>query len=133
MMRVPNVDKPKTCYYAFGGASATLAAPTECTTGTCVEVYDSCGVFSPPTRSGAGVYTDMVLASGTFSNSSFLDCKCEAYDTTVDTAKLCRFYLAAGDSTWSTNSSGGATLNLATSDAASSDAYVKLKCEGLAP
>lgn len=133
MMRVPGVSKPKTCYYAFGGASATLAAPTECTTGTCVEVYDSCGVFSPPTRSGAGVYTDMVLASGTFSNSSFLDCKCEAYDTTVDTAKLCRFYLAAGDSTWSTNSSGGATLNLATSDASSSDAYVKLKCEGLAP
>jgi hypothetical protein len=133
MMRVPNVSKPKTCYYAFGGASSTLAAPTECTTGTCVEVYDSCGVFSPPTRSGAGAYTDMVLASGTFSNSSFLDCKCEAYDTTVDTAKLCRFYFATGDSTWSTNSSGGATLNIATSDASSSDAYVKLKCEGSAP
>lgn len=132
----PGVTSPKTCYYAFGGASATLASPVKCTTGTCVEVFDSCGTVLPPTYVATASYQDVTFASGTFANSSFVDCSCKAFDTTSAAPKDCRTYFVTSDHTWSTNSSGGLVLNMyATlqSTGAASDSYVTVKCEGRAP
>ena len=135
VMTAPNVTKPKTCYYAFGGASATLASPTECTTGTCVEVIDTCGTGSPPTFAGTSIYNNLTFSNGTFSNSSFLDCRCEAFDTTSGTTRECNLYFDTGDTTWMTSSSGGAVLNMISSSNAGVDAsaYIKVICEGQAP
>jgi hypothetical protein len=139
LMTVPNVTKPKTCYYAFGGASATLASPTVCSTGTCVEIYDSCATGSAPTFSSAGVYNTFSFASGTFANSSHINCDCVGYDTTTAVPKDCRLSFTTGNVPIITNSSGGLTLsNIYTSIPASSantasNSYVQIKCEGQAP
>jgi hypothetical protein len=135
LMTVPNVTKPKTCYYAFGGASATLASPTECTVGTCVEVVDTCGTVTVGTSNSAGSYIDFTFANGTFSNNSPVHCTCTAYDTTINTAKDCVTVFQTGDSTWSSNSNGGYVANMATHDNVGtfSSSYVQLKCEGQAP
>jgi hypothetical protein len=135
VMTAPGVTKPKTCYYAFGGASATLASPTECTTGTCTEVYDSCGTGAPPVVSSTSLYTNLTYSAGTFANSSYVHCTCESFDTTAQTAGECAPYFDTGDSTWSTNSSGGLVLNLFGKSSAGSSAtgYVTVKCEGQAP
>jgi hypothetical protein len=129
----PGVTKVKACYYAFGGASATLASPTNCT-GTCTEVVDTCGTVSVPTRSGTGLFTNLTFASGTFSNSSYIKCDCESYDTGTG-VRDCVTYFDASDQTWSSNSNGGAVLNIATTNTAGTlnDAYVSVKCEGQAP
>jgi hypothetical protein len=137
LMTVPNISKPKTCYYRFGGASATLAAPTECTAGTCVEVEDSCGAITPPTYSSDGVYINLTVANGTFANSSSIDCSCKAYDTTAGTAAVrpCNMYFDTGDSTWAANSSGGAVLNMqsTTTGGVAANSYISVKCEGQEP
>lgn len=136
VMTAPGITKPKTCYYAFGGASATLASPTVCSTGTCVETYDSCGVGTPPAYGGsAGIYTNFTLANGTFSNSSFIHCTCAAWDTSTGNARDCVPYWETGDQSWQTTSSGGYVTNLFSSNAAgtASNTYVQVKCEGQAP
>jgi hypothetical protein len=135
MMYVPNVTRPKTCYYAFGGASATLASPTECTTGTCVEVYDSCSAGSAPTRSGTGSYSDMTFANGTWKASTFIYCTCRAFDTTSGQLNDCNQYFVTSKDTWSTNSSGGATLVLyvTTETGTPKDSYVSVNCTADAP
>jgi hypothetical protein len=139
LMTVPNVTKPKTCYYAFGGASATLASPTVCSTGTCVEIYDSCATGSSPTFSSTGVYNTFSFASGTFANSSHINCDCVGYDTTTAVPKDCRLSFTTGNVPIITNSSGGLTLsNIYTSIPASSantasNSYVQIRCEGNAP
>lgn len=135
VMRHAGVSKPKACYYGFGGASATLAVPTECTTGTCVEVLDSCAAISPPARSSAGLYTDFTIANGTFANSSFIDCDCKAYSTTTATYRECNPHFVTSDNTWSTNSSGGYVGNFATWNATGTngDAYVSIICKGSEP
>jgi hypothetical protein len=135
MVKAPGISKPKTCYYAFGGASATLASPTECASGTCVEVYDSCGTGTPPAFSATGTYLDITFASGTFALNSPISCSCSAFPTTSATGRRCNFYFVSGDSTWSSNSSGGAVLNFYTTDAAAtaSNSYAIIKCEGQAP
>lgn len=135
VVTAPGITKPKTCYYAFGGASATLASPTECTTGTCVEVYDSCGAITPPAYSATANYTAATIANGTFANSSFIQCSCEAYDTTTSTPKKCSPYFTTGNIQWTTNSSGGAVLNFRTDviGGGANDSYVSFKCEGAAP
>jgi hypothetical protein len=139
LMTVPNVTKPKTCYYAFGGASATLASPTVCSTGTCVEIYDSCSTGSAPTFSSTGAYNTFSFASGTFANSSHINCDCVGYDTTTAVPKDCRLSFTTGNVPIITNSSGGLTLsNIYTSIPASSantasNSYVQIKCEGQAP
>lgn len=128
------IAKPKICRYAFGGASATLASPVNCSTGTCVEVADTCGAISPPTFSSTGVYINTTIANGTFANSTLLDCKCQAYDTSF-TSKECDLFPDTGDQSWATNSSGGAVLNIQTTTLTGSagNAYVIMKCEGQAP
>ncbi len=135
VMTAPGITKPKTCYYKFGGSSATLASPTECTSGTCVEVEDSCNSISAPARSAAGKYTDLTLANGSFANSSPIHIDCVAFDTTTATPRDCTPTFVTGDQTWSTTSSGGAVLNLDVYSNAGTDndAYVVLKIEGQAP
>lgn len=134
VITAPGITKPKSCLYAFGGAASTLASPVECTTGTCVEVTDTCATVTAPTRAAAGQYDDIVFASGTFANSTALNCDCEAYDTAFS-HRVCTMRSVSGEHTWSSNSSGGATLNTQTFTAAGvdNDTYVIVKCEGSAP
>lgn len=134
VVTAPGISKPKTCYYAFGQSGATLAAPTECSSGPCGEVYDSCGAITPP-AGGTGLYTDLTIANGTYAASTPLRCDCAAYDTTSTQARDCRPYFITGDQTWSTNSSGGALLNFVSTDTdgIAQTAYVILECTGQAP
>lgn len=135
-MSTPGISKPKTCYYAFGGASATLASPTVCSTGTCVEVFDSCKAISPPSRSSAGVYADLTIANGTFAANSFIDCKCKSWATAASSQRDCDGMFETGDNTWATNSSGGYVLgSIGThgSTGTYADTYVSFVCEGSAP
>ncbi len=135
LMTVPNVTKPKTCYYAFGGASATLASPTECTTGTCVEVVDTCGTGTPPIYNGGATYVNLSFSSGTFANSTFINCNCIAWDITADQIRDCSPYFATSDNSWSSNSNGGYVMNMATytPSGSAADSYIQIKCEGQAP
>lgn len=131
VMTTPGITKPKTCYYAFGGASATLASPTVCSTGTCTEVVDSCGTGSAPAFSSTGVYADLTFANGTWANSSFLSCKCIGFSATTGTNTACDPYFVTPDQTWATNSSGGAVLNITARSAA--NLYGIIECSGQAP
>jgi hypothetical protein len=134
LMTVPNVTKPKTCYYAFGGASATLASPTECTTGTCVEVVDTCGTVSAPTWATTAIYQNIIFASGTFANTSLVQCDCVAWDVTTGQDRNCGLY-NNGNTTWAANSSGGLNFNALTYNSAGtqSTSFVQLTCQGTAP
>ena len=134
LMTVPNVTKPKTCYYAFGGASATLASPTECTTGTCVEVVDTCGTVSAPTWATTAIYQNIIFASGTFANTSLVQCDCLAWDVTTGQDRNCGLY-NNGNTTWAANSSGGLNFNALTYNSAGtqSTSFVQLTCQGTAP
>jgi hypothetical protein len=136
VMTAPGIAKPKTCYYAFGGASATLASPTECTTGTCVEVVDTCGTATPPqVLTGTGLYDNLTFANGTWSNSSFIHCSCTSYDTTSDEVNQCSPRFVTGDQTWSTTTNGGLVLNLdSSSDSGTGKfSYMSVECTGVAP
>ncbi len=134
VMTVPNVTNPKTCYYAFGGASATLASPTECTTGTCVEVVDTCGTGSAPTWATTAIYQNITFASGTFANTSLVQCDCVAWDVTTGQDRNCGLY-NNGNTTWASNSSGGLNFNALTYNSAGtqSTSFVQLTCQGIAP
>jgi hypothetical protein len=134
LMTVPNVTKPKTCYYAFGGASATLASPTECTTGTCVEVVDTCGTVSAPTWATTAIYQNIIFASGTFANTSLVQCDCVAWDVTTGQDRNCGLY-NNGNTTWASNSTGGLNFNALTYNSAGtqSTSFVQLTCQGIAP
>ena len=134
VMVAPGVSKPKTCYYAFGGASATLSSPTLCTTGTCVETYDSCGTGTPPTFGSTGNYNNLTFAAGTFANSSYIDCKSQAYAVSPG-AYNSQVYFETGDQTWQTTSSGGLVTNIGSYNVLGTavNSYVSVKCEGLAP
>jgi hypothetical protein len=135
MMYVPNVTRPKTCYYAFGGASATLASPTECTASPCVEVRDNCSTGSAPTRSGVGLYDDLTFASGTWAANSAMHCDCVAFDTTTGETNDCYLRFLTPDNTWSTNASGGYIGNIRTRNtgATDKDSYVSIMCTANAP
>jgi hypothetical protein len=127
--------KQKTCYYAFGGASATLASPTVCAASPCVEVYDSCNAGTAPTRGGAGFYNDLTFANGTWKPGVLLDCQCRSYRTTSGDIDDCLEYFVTSDNTWSTNGSGGAVLNINSADRAAGnrDGYVRITCTADAP
>jgi hypothetical protein len=135
MMYVPNVTRPKTCYYAFGGASATLASPTACAASPCVEVYDSCSAVTAPTRSAAGNYQDLTFANGTWKSDTFITCKCSSHGTTSSQDRYCISYFVTSDQTWMTNSSGGAVLNFFSTNGTGSgaDTYTSVECTGDAP
>jgi hypothetical protein len=131
----PNTGVLKTCYYAFGGASATLASPTECTTGTCVEVYDSCNAGSAPTWASTSVYNNLTFANGTWANTTPVHCSCGAYDTVAASIRECDLYFDTSDQSWASTSSGGMVLNLyaKTGPAVENTTYINVKCEGVAP
>ena len=135
VMVATGVTKPKTCYYAFGGAAATLASPTVCSTGTCVEAYDSCGAITPPLFNSTGYYSNFTIANGTFANSSFIDCSCTAFDPTTGNTRLCITSWSTGDQTWQTTASGGFVGDVFTSNHAGTgiNTWSKIKCEGSAP
>jgi hypothetical protein len=134
VMTTPGIAKPKTCYYAFGGASATLASPTECTTGTCVEVIDTCGTGTAPTWATTAIYQNMTFASGTFANTSLVTCSCVAWDITSGQDRQCDPYFN-GNTGWASNSTGGLNFNLLSTNSAGTQAtaYLQIKCEGTAP
>lgn len=133
VITAPGITKPKTCYAAYGGAAATLAAPVNCTTGTCIEVFDSCGAFLAPAFSTTGQYTNFTVANGTFANSSYVDCTCSAFDTTTGNARLCTTYWETGDQNWSSNSSGGFVGNVLTWLTSAANTHFKIQCTGQAP
>ena len=130
----PGVNKPKNCYYAFGGASATLAAPTECTSGTCIEVEDSCLTGSPPAWNSTSLYTSLTYAAGTFANDSYIDCSCSAMDTTTGVSLSCLPYFTTAKNNWKTSSTGGYVVDLVSlSGTTQNTAYIRVKCNGRAP
>ena len=125
----------KVCNYFFGGTSATLASPTECTSGTCVEVVDSCSAGTAPTWATVGRYNNLTFASGTWANSSAIFCECEAHDNTNSVPRTCPFVTETGDQTWSTNASGGLVLNMVGYDNGGGEVtiYARVRCTGTAP
>lgn len=135
VMTTPGITKPKACYYSFGGASATLAAPTECTTGTCVEVYDSCGTGTPPTWNATALYTGITWAAGTWANNTPVFCTCSAYDTATNTVRYCTPMFTTSNQSWMSSSSGGMVLGTYSMNESGTQlsAYISMKCEGLAP
>ena len=135
VVTAPGISRPKTCYYAFGGASATLASPTECTSGTCTEVYDTCGTGTAPTWATVSTYNNLTFAAGTWANSTPLWCDCIAYDATAGATRKCHTWFDTGDTTWATTSSGGAILNILSTDQSgtSQTSVIQVKCEGQAP
>lgn len=132
-VKAPGLVKPKTCFYNFGGASATLAAPTICTTGTCVEVFDSCSAVTPPARAGNGAYDSVVFANGTFKASAPITCHCSAWE--AGDPRDCVLDTDTGIDSWSTNASGGfnTDLNTTTTAGTNRDTYVALQCTGQEP
>jgi uncharacterized protein YfaP (DUF2135 family) len=134
VMTVPGITKPKTCFYGFGGASATLSAPTECSTGTCVETLDTCGTGTPPSFSSTGIYTGLTFASGTFANSSFVKCDTYAASTSNGSGRQGSLYFATGQQTWAANASGGYVSNVLSYNGGTlANAYFMVECKGQVP
>lgn len=137
VVTAPNIAKPKTCYYAFGGASATLASPTECTASPCVEVVDTCSAGTAPTRSATGAYNDLTFANGTWKANTLISCKCFSFDVTSGSLiRACNMMFVTGDNTWATNSNGGYVGNVLSSDAGLNttvDSYNLIECTADAP
>lgn len=133
VMTVPGVTKPKTCYYAFGGASATISSPTACTTGTCVEVWDSCGTGSPPSYNSTGYVNNLTWASGTWANSTMLDCRCTSFNASTGTINQCFPYWETGDDKWASSSAGGYVTNINQQNAGAINGFVTVSCTGQAP
>lgn len=131
----PGISRPKTCVYSFGGSASTLASPVVFSTGTAVEMEDTCNAISPPSYAATALAQNLTIANGTYANSTSLSCSCEAYTTTAGSQRKCALYKDTSDDTVLTNSSGGAVLNLAAFDMAGTagNSYFKLRCTGEAP
>lgn len=131
----PGISKPKVCHYAFGGASATLASPTECTSGTCVEVYDSCGTGTPPSWGATALYAAITWASGTWANSSYIECRCTGFDVTTGATRECLPSFTTAQNSWSTNSNGGYVTSVYGDNGGGLQAtmYTQITCSGSAP
>lgn len=130
----PGIIRPKTCYYYFGGAASTLAAPVECSTGTCVEVYDSCDAGSAPAFNATGQYTDLTFAAATWAASTPVYCNCTAWDTTTATSRECMPYYISPDQTWSSSATGGYVTNInVISGTTATNSYTQVSCTGEAP
>ena len=131
----PGNDRWKTCYYGFTQSGGSLASPTECTSGTCGEVVDTCGSATPPAWNTTALYTALTWAAGTWANSSVISCSCSAWDVSISDPKQCRMYFFTADETWSTDASGGYETNIMTTSEAGTQetAYVLVKCTGVSP
>lgn len=136
VMRSPGIVEPKTCHYVFGGASSTLSAPTNCTTGTCVETVDTCATGTPPAFSTTGVYNAMTWAAGTWANNSFIDCKCQALSEANSQSNDCSYYFVTGQDGLTTSASGGYVTSIVStivSTSAPRNAYIIITCKAAAP
>jgi hypothetical protein len=125
----------KTCYANFGGAAATLAAPVVCSTGTCIEMYDSCGTFSPPAFSSTGYYTNSTFAAGTWANSSHINCTAHGYNTTNGNNIQAMTGNSTGEQTVQTSSGGGwiNDIQATTLTGTATNGHVQITCTGTAP
>jgi hypothetical protein len=101
MMYVPNVTRPKTCYYAFGGAGS-LGSQTNCGASPCVEYYDSCSAGTAPTRAATGNYQNMTFANGTWKANTLINCTCTSTYGIIGSIKC-----DVRPTTLTTNSNGG--------------------------
>jgi len=130
----PNRLKVKSCTYAFGGASATMSSPTVCSTGTCVEMYDSCSTGNAPTFSGTGLYTGVSFSSGTWRAGSPITCKCEAFINSAASYDCRRYYQASNPLVADAN--GAISFNVfatISQPVAAGNTYNILECTGEAP
>jgi hypothetical protein len=135
MMYVPNIVRPKTCYYAFGGAGS-LTAPANCTSSPCTEYYDSCSAVTPPTRSSTGVYPDLTFANGTWKADTFISCSVSPQNATTSNGMVGNIYFVTGDNRIATNSSGGFVTNVFTYNPGAgvfNDTFVVVSCTADAP
>lgn len=131
---MPTVTKPKACRYSFGGAGATLTSPTVCSTGTCVEIEDTCGTGTPPAFSATGTYTGLSFASGTWKANVAVSCTCEAAINSASAYDCRRYYSSASPHV--TNGTGGLSFNVfatITAPVAAGNTYVTLVCTADAP
>jgi hypothetical protein len=125
-----------TCRYGYGQTGSTLAAPIVLSSGTALEVIDSCATGSAPAFSSTGYAVNMAFGNGTFANSTPVICDCEAYRTASDSPVSCDTGFATGDQTWSSTASGGFTIggiSSAGSTGTQQNSYVILSCTGAAP
>ncbi len=129
------ITSPKICIGIFGGTSATLSSPTQCASGTCVEMYDSCGTFSPPAFSSTGLYTNAAWSTGTWANSTAISCFCLAYNVTGNTVDDCTPVWDSGDQTVQTTSGGAYQINInsASPSGTQRDGWVVVQCIAAAP
>jgi hypothetical protein len=133
-LATPGRLKVKSCTYAFGGASATMSSPTVCSTGTCVEMYDSCSAGSPPTFAGTGLYSAMSFANGTWRAGSPVTCKCEAFINSSASYDCRRYYGSTNPIV--ADSNGGISFNVfatISQPVAAGNTYNILECTGEAP
>jgi hypothetical protein len=136
VVTAPNTGSIKTCYYAFGGAGATLSNYTACTSGTCVEVLDTCGTGSPPTRSSAGIYAGFSFSAGTYKASSPVKCDCISQNATDNEIRKCSVFKSAGSPLVFLSGSGGGystNINVTTMGGTVSDSMTVIECKGFAP
>lgn len=129
--KIKGVTSPRTIKYSFGGAGS-LTAPTTCAASPCTEYNDPAAVIAAPTRASAGVY-QMIIAAGTFSNSTQVDCDCKAFAASGNPID-CRAY-NNGNQTLTSSSSGGYTVGISAGTPAgvAADSYINVSCEGSAP
>lgn len=135
-INMPNVSAPKTCRILVGGASATLAVPTELATAIQgVEVSDNCETGVAPTRSATGIYGAGGWAAGTWAASSPIDCKCTAFDATTGNDRDCSQRWVTGEDSWATDSDGSYTTTIISNDTSTTkaDTYFSFTCTAAAP
>ena len=134
----PGISKPKVCHYAFGQTGSTLTAPIVLSSGSGLEIYDTCGTGSAPTFSATGTYLNMTFASGTWANSSAVSCVCNPFASSTSIVVECTPYWETGDQNITASSSGGYVMNLYTTQPLSTtnpaiNSYVIISCFGSAP
>lgn len=125
VVTAPGISKPKTCYYAFGGAGS-LSSQTLCNSSPCTEYYDSCGAISSIPRSALGDYT-FTFAAGTFAASTFVSCDCVSNQGGVND---CHAY---STSTSAANGSYGGVAYVTGITGVARDGIVVGYCTGQAP
>lgn len=116
------------CYYQFAGAAETSVC-----SGTCTEYYDSCSIFSTPTRSGAGAYS-VTAPAGSFANNQRLFMTCQAFsDSSTATGRKCYFQNNTSKTPLKAASDGSVAILIGTDNSANSgtDAIVSFEIIGL--
>jgi hypothetical protein len=132
MMYVPNVTRPKTCYYAFGGAGS-LGSQTNCGASPCVEYYDSCSAGTAPNRTATGNYQNMTFANGTWKANTLINCTCTSTYGIIGSIKC-----DVRPTTLTTDSNGGYQVSPYTTESGATsnnafDSRVVISCTADAP